>query len=151
MSRSGLLTVLLVSMAVLLCDAEPAAAFCIENRADEALTFVVDIDGRGSNAPYVRTLAPGESGCCDWQRYDCNASGKKDGTLKFSVSRIVGNKEWVCFGDFEASDEFYFEAHARSSKCDWGLTTNRSGLQLWTHFKDRLAKLVDWLIATWQS
>ena len=83
----------LLALAALFFASRPAEAFCIENRADEALTFVVDIDGKGNNAPYVRRLGPGEQGCCDWQRYDCNASKKRDGVLSFSVTRIIGNQE----------------------------------------------------------
>ncbi len=133
------------------CRPAPAAAFCIENRADEALTFVVDVDGAGRNAPYVRTLAPGEEGCCDWRRYDCNSSGESDGVLQFSVSRRVGDQALTCFGDFEASDRFYFQARSGSTDCAWGLTANRSGRQLWNHFKDRMARLVAWLLDRFSS
>ncbi len=136
----------LLAVAVGCLAAAPAAAFCIENRADQALTFTVDIDGAGDNAPYVRILAPGEQGCCDWQRYDCNSSGRRDAILKFSVVRQVGGRESICRGSFEASDEFYIEARADRGECHWGLTTNRSGWQLWNHFKDRLARLLDWMI-----
>ncbi len=138
---------LAIAAVAILMSPGSARAFCIENRADEAVTFVIDIDGRGNNAPFTTTLAPQEETCCDWQRYDCNMSGKENGVLKFSV----GGDEWYCLGEFSASDEVVFIARADSSYCSFTSKNSIFSGELLHDFTDWVSEMLSDFISGWRS
>jgi len=59
-----------------------AEAFCVYNKTDITIHVVQTKGGA-----FKKNIPPGGKECCDWQNKDCNPEGKKDSTVRFSVSR----------------------------------------------------------------
>ena len=71
----------MVSLACL--AANPAQAFCIENKTSYSLR--VHLESFSSFKRFRQLFKPGDLACCNWIRKECNPTGNRDGVLAFSI------------------------------------------------------------------
>jgi hypothetical protein len=79
---------LVLAAATVFLAAEGAEAFCVYNKTDKKI-IVNQIEGQKNNrVRFYNEINSGDNKCCHWSNKDCNRKGKKDSTLKFTVTVI---------------------------------------------------------------
>ena len=90
---------LLVLAALLATAATDAAAFCVFNELkDKAVTVTQEEhpDWKRQDARFQKTIAPGQSACCEFKNLDCNPNGRQNSLVGLEVSVSAGETPLKC-------------------------------------------------------
>jgi hypothetical protein len=90
---------LLALAAVLAAAATDASAFCVFNDLKDKAVVVTQEehpDWKRQDARFQKTIAPGQSSCCEFKDMNCNPNGRQNSLVGLEVAVAAGETPLKC-------------------------------------------------------
>lgn len=89
----------LLALAMLLAAATDAGAYCVFNELkDKAVTVTQEEhpDWKRQEARFQKSIAPGQSACCEYKDLNCNPNGRPNSLVGLEVAVAAGETPLKC-------------------------------------------------------